>query len=161
MSEGPAAASVAAAPPQRSWWPFAGAIGLAVVVGAALLGSYGIVVYKLRHSNAGRAALIQLHASPQLRELLGEPLKLHIESGELAHEGQASFELQVRGPKGSASLAVESRAENHAWRVVRGTITFPDQRTLALDPAEAPAPPKSLPTSGSPTPAPGARGPQP
>ena len=138
MSNAESLGASAAPSGRSSWLPFAGAIAMAVVVGLGLLGSYGIVLYKLRHSNAGRAALIEMHAAPQLKALFGEPLKLHIEGGDFPHEGEASFEMSVRGPKGHAMLELESRAENHVWRVVKGSIVMPDNQEVPLEPAPQP-----------------------
>ncbi len=161
MSNAESLGASAAPSGRSSWLPFAGAISMAIVVGLGLLGSYGIVLYKLRQSPAGRATLIQMHAAPQLKELFGEPLKLHIEGGELQHEGAASFEMSVRGPKGRAMLELESRAENHVWRVVKGTIVMPDNQEVPLDPVPL-LDAKPAPTPPSPEPAsPMQHGPQP
>lgn len=146
------------ATPGRSWWPFAGAIALAVVVGAGLLGTYGLVVYRLRHSPAGRAAVAQLRASPQLQGLLGEPVRAFIEGGDLQHDGMASFTVRVRGPKGTAQVELDSRAEGHVWRIVSGTVTAPGGREVKLEvtpPAEN-SKPSAQPVENS-----GSRGPQP
>lgn len=126
------------AAPNRSWWPFVGAIALAVVVGVTLMGGYSVVVYKLRHSSSGREAVAQVRSSAQLKALLGEPLKVRIEGGELAHEGNASFEMHVVGPKGSAVISVEARAEKHAWRIASGTVTLDDGREVPLEPGPVP-----------------------
>jgi len=150
------------APTERSWLPFAGAIAMAVVVVLGLLGSYGIVIYKLRHSNAGRSALVQMHTSQQLKDLFGEPLKLHIEGGELAHEGEASFEMRVAGPKGTATLDLDMRAENHQWRVVKGTIVMPDDSEVELQPVPLPeSKPAVVPNAPSAPASPMQHGPQP
>jgi len=111
------------APRARSWLPLAGALGLAVVVGAALLGGYGIVLYRLRHSRAGRAAVAQVLSSSQLLTMLGAPLRVRIEGGELQHQGRASFSMRVTGPKGRAQVELESRLSGRQWRVLRGTVS--------------------------------------
>ncbi|MBS2026862.1 MAG: hypothetical protein JST54_03070 [Deltaproteobacteria bacterium] len=156
---------VNAAPSGRSsWLPFAGAIAMAVFVGLGLLGSYGIVLYRLRHSSAGRAALLQMHGSAQLKDMFGEPLKLHIEGGELQHEGEASFEMRVKGPKGSAMLDLDARAENHVWRVVKGTIVMPDNSEVPLEPVPLPEAKPAVPPVTPPANAPenpNQRGPEP
>jgi hypothetical protein len=138
------------APTNRSWWPFVGAIALAVVVGVTLVGGYSVVVYKLRHSLSGREAVAQVKASAQLKALLGEPLKVRIEGGELAHAGTASFEMHVVGPKGSAVVGVDARAEKHSWRIASGTVTLDDGREIPLEPG----PVRDPSVMGAPGPAP-------
>jgi hypothetical protein len=103
-----------------------------------------------------------MHGAPQLKAMFGEPLKLHIEGGDLQHEGQASFEMRVKGPKGAGMLELESRSENKVWRVVKGNINV-DGKDLPLEPGELPEP---APRTPPPTPpeaptSPTQHGPQP
>lgn len=125
-----------------NWFPVFGAIGLAVVVGLGLLGSYAIVLYKLRSSPAGREAHVQIVENAQLKQLLGEPLGVKIEAGDLAHEGQAAFTMRVRGARGSAMVEMSSQFEQHRWRIVSGTVTLADgtERTLEVGAPTAIAP---------------------
>lgn len=160
MSEVQTASAVPGAP-ERSWWPFAGAIALAVVVGAGLLGTYGLVIYRLRHSAAGREAVAELRVSPQLQQLLGEPLRLYIEGGDLQHDGEASLTVRARGPRGHAQVELESRAEGKSWHIVKGSITTASGQELPLQLAPPAVPPNPAPPSNSSQSPPNGRGPQP
>ena len=134
------------APSARSWWPLVGALALAVVVGAALLGSYGIVLFRLRHSPAGRSAVAQVRGSTQLQSMLGEPLHVWIEGGDLQHEGQASYSMRVRGSMGTAQVEVDAKVHEHVWSITRGTVLPAGAAEVPLD-LSALAPP--LPAAGS------------
>jgi hypothetical protein len=144
------------APGARSYWPLAGALGLAVVVGAALLGGYGMVIFRLRHSAAGKAAVAQVRGSSQLQQMLGQPLRVHIEGGELQHQGQASLSMRVVGPHGSAQVEVEARQVQHRWAIVGGTVSPDKAEDIPLDLAAlgVAALPEKAAGHGSPAPAP-------
>lgn len=128
------------APSARSWLPRIGALGLAGVVAAALLGGYGIVIFRLRHSAAGKAAVTQVRGSTQLQAMLGAPLRVRIEGGELQHDGHASFSMRVRGSHGAAQVEVEVQSKQRVWSVVRGKVTPEASEELALDASALPQP---------------------
>ena len=133
----------AAPPSKRSVLPIAGAVALAAVVVLGLWGGFGMVVWRLRHSQAGREAVRELQASPQLQSLLGTPIRAHIDDGDLARGGRASFSMQLTGPRGKLHAALHSTKVKGRWQIHDGVLSLADGREVALE----------LPPPGVPNPA--------
>jgi hypothetical protein len=150
----PSPASAAPTPaPQRT---LLSALGLALVVGLALLGGYTLVLRQLRQSAAYRPAVAQLKGSAQLRALLGDGYQFKIDDGEIGEDHQnAHFIFVARGDKGSADVEVVLKREGKVWRAVDGTITTEDgvlplSLAVEVDPKLPKPDPKAEPKKVSP-----------
>lgn len=95
-----------------------------------------VVLYSMRSSDAYKAALATVQASPDAREVLGEPIapgwwtmgSIRV-SGPT---GSASLSFPVSGPNGQAEVFVEAYKRTGEWRLVT-LIVKPKGGARSLD----------------------------
>lgn len=107
---------------------------LAVVVGGTIL---AWPILKLRFHSQYVTALNEICKDPTVIERLGQPVGTVriFPGGNVFTEGDggtASFNFDVQGPKGIASVDVKSRLLQGVWGFTKIEVAFPDKQRIDL-----------------------------
>jgi hypothetical protein len=133
---------------QPGWSPFKllalGCVGAILCAALLLAGALAVLVRTMYRSEAYTRAVALVQASPEVREVLGEPIEPGWwVSGSMqvsGPSGSASLSFPVSGPQGEAEVFVEAEKRVGEWRLLQ-LVVKPQGRADRLDLLRRPEPP--------------------
>lgn len=147
--------------PRKSWWgrnwPWAvpvGCLGLLLSCGCFGALIFGFAFQSLRGSTVFTEAVDQARESPEVREVLGEPIEAGWQmQGSIQtsnDRGTARFSVPLKGPKAEGTLFVEGTKSSGQWTYSKLQVQVPDHPPLNLlggptEPPENTVPRQELP----------------
>jgi Cytochrome oxidase complex assembly protein 1 len=117
----PALGPLPSPPPRRPPWRWIalGCAGILLACAAFAVGVGAVVLGSIRSSGAYQEALVQVRASPAVREALGQPIREGwwvMGSVEVTGpSGTASLSIPVSGPLGDATVYVDASKRAGEW----------------------------------------------
>jgi hypothetical protein len=134
---------VESAPVHRGWWRRNWkrlVVGTVLVVVLAAVGGYFAKFGPVLFSEPYQMALNTVERSPQVKDLLGEPVKRSgvadwTPTGMFSDGGQmkeARLTFSISGPKGSASVMALARSLDGQWGFAQFDVTAPEGKRLNL-----------------------------
>ncbi|MCC7085523.1 MAG: hypothetical protein IT427_11000 [Pirellulales bacterium] len=131
----PAAPAVCHCWYRRNWKWVAPLLVLLVIIGVGLVLAWPILQPWFHERYA--ASLKEIRESPQVIEKLGEPIEPTriLPGGSITMQGdrgEASFNFDVKGPKGTAKVSSRSRYMDGRWDFNQLELTFDDNSRLDL-----------------------------
>jgi hypothetical protein len=120
---------------RRNWKWATPLIVLLVVVGGGLIFAWPLLKPWM-HEQYG-VSLKEIKKHPKAIEKLGEPIETArlLPGGSITMEGdrgEASFNYDVKGPKGAAKVASRSRYMNGRWDITQLELVFDDDSKLDI-----------------------------
>jgi hypothetical protein len=104
---------------QRKWAFWGVVVGIGCIAACSII--FVGVFASLKSSEACALAARSLSASPEARQLLGEPVSTGIPTGSIeinGCDGSARFSFSATGPRGKDTVYVKARKELGEWRLV-------------------------------------------
>lgn len=108
---------------QRKWALWGVAV-LALMICLAV-GMVFAIMSTMKNSDAYRAGVQALQASPEAVQILGEPISTGLPSGSIQQsgpEGEATLSFSVEGPDGSGTVHVAASRSMGRWQVDRAVL---------------------------------------
>jgi hypothetical protein len=132
-------------PMKRSWLeqnPFwkipLGCLALIFLLGVFAVVLVAVITTSFRHSEVYKQALIQAAGNPQVRELIGEPIKpAGFISGKInvsGSTGNANLSIPISGPRGKGAIHAVANKTAGVWRFTDLKLSV-DGQPASIDPA--------------------------
>ena len=129
---------------QKSPWVWIGlGCGAMILMGFGLVAFIMVVVFgSMRASTPYRDAVTRAQTDPRVIALLGSPIEPgYFFSGSINtqnRDGDATFDIPLRGPKGKATLRVKAIKKRGRWTYTELIVTPPSGAEIDLLSAESP-----------------------
>lgn len=122
---------------QRNWWDRnwkwflpVSIVGVVALIAAFITAVLFFVLGMMRSSGAYAEAVTHARSSPEVQQLLGEPIEEgYFVAGSIQVEGQsgqASLAVPLHGPKGQATLFVEANKALGQWHFTTMVVELKD-----------------------------------
>jgi hypothetical protein len=115
-------------------------VGLPLLIcGGCCVGSFFFGSRALATLEPFTTALERIQNDGIVRDRLGEPIEpgmfpSHFQFNDQMDTGNAEFQFDVSGPKGSAKVSTEADKQSGNWRTTKLDVTFEDGETISLVP---------------------------